>query len=217
MDRIYRIVCRRPASPEKSASRAAASHPVYPELFAKFATGQVILPANVMFCLFQYRVRPGEKCGFTTKSTKVTKRILDFVPLFLCFCAFCGHSRQKSRCRILQTPLLFIHFPDLHRWTGWTGLFVADRLLPKADLDGLLRLSSSFSFCLSCSSCLSMFPIWSFSYDPPRRGGGGAAVSAIRLPGSPGPVPPGWSGRTGPFRTHPPAAFSFPGPAHSGR
>ena len=28
-----------------------------------------------MFCLFQYRVRPGEKCGFTTKSTKVTKRI----------------------------------------------------------------------------------------------------------------------------------------------
>ena len=44
------------------------------ELFAKFATGQVILPANVMFCLFQYRVRPGEKCGFTTKSTKVTKR-----------------------------------------------------------------------------------------------------------------------------------------------
>ena len=45
------------------------------ELFAKFATGQVILPANVMFCLFQYRVRPGEKCGFTTKSTKVTKRI----------------------------------------------------------------------------------------------------------------------------------------------
>ena len=45
------------------------------ELFAKFATGQAILPANVMFCLFQYRVRPGEKCGFTTKSTKVTKRI----------------------------------------------------------------------------------------------------------------------------------------------
>ncbi len=45
------------------------------ELFATFATGQVILPANVMFCLFQYRVRPGEKCGFTTKSTKVTKRI----------------------------------------------------------------------------------------------------------------------------------------------
>ena len=41
------------------------------ELFSKFATGQVILPANVMFCLFQYRVRPGEKCGFTTKSTKV--------------------------------------------------------------------------------------------------------------------------------------------------
>ena len=26
------------------------------------------------------------------------------VPLFLCFCAFCGHSRQRSRCRILQTP-----------------------------------------------------------------------------------------------------------------
>ena len=42
------------------------------ELFATFATGQVILPANVMFCLFQYRVRPGEKCGFTTKSTKVS-------------------------------------------------------------------------------------------------------------------------------------------------
>ena len=45
------------------------------EPFAKFATGQVILPANVMFCLFQYRVRPGEKCEFTTKSTKITKRI----------------------------------------------------------------------------------------------------------------------------------------------
>ena len=42
------------------------------ELFATFATGQVILPANVMFCLFQYRVRPGEKFGFTTKSTKVS-------------------------------------------------------------------------------------------------------------------------------------------------
>ena len=29
------------------------------------------MPANVMFCLVQYRVRPGEKCEFTTKSTKV--------------------------------------------------------------------------------------------------------------------------------------------------
>ena len=45
------------------------------EPFAKFVVEQVIVPANVMFCLFQYRVRPGEQCGFTTKSTKVTKRI----------------------------------------------------------------------------------------------------------------------------------------------
>ena len=31
------------------------------------------------------------------------------VLLYLCFCAFCGHSRQRSRCHILQTPLLKIN------------------------------------------------------------------------------------------------------------
>jgi len=51
-------------------------HPYFsPEPFAKFAAGQVILPTNVMFRLFQHRVRLGEQCGLTTKSTKVTKRI----------------------------------------------------------------------------------------------------------------------------------------------
>ena len=59
------------------------------EPFAKFVAGQVILPANVMFCLVQYRVRPGEKCEFTTKSTKVTKRILAPAGLFV--------ARQPSR------------------------------------------------------------------------------------------------------------------------
>ena len=133
------------------------------EPFAKFVAGQVILPANVMFCLVQYRVRPGEKCEFTTKSTKVTKRILTPAGLFVArqpsqffsdggpsrfripsrdagcedihagrrrsagsdhtkpaclgrfssfrsFYAFCGHSRQRSRCRILQTPHDYIRF-----------------------------------------------------------------------------------------------------------
>ena len=42
------------------------------ELFAKIVAGQVIMPANLRFCLFQYRVRLGEKCSLTTKSTKVT-------------------------------------------------------------------------------------------------------------------------------------------------
>ena len=42
-----------------------------------------------MFCLVQYRVRPGEKCEFTTKSTKVTKRILAPAGLFV--------ARQPSR------------------------------------------------------------------------------------------------------------------------
>jgi len=39
------------------------------ELVAIFAAEQVILPANGRFCLFQYRVRPREKCCLTTKGT----------------------------------------------------------------------------------------------------------------------------------------------------
>ena len=31
------------------------------ELLATLAAGQVILPVNLRFCHFQYRVRPGEK------------------------------------------------------------------------------------------------------------------------------------------------------------
>ena len=86
--------------------------------FCKIGSGQVILPANVMFCLFQYRVRPGEQCGFTTKSTKVTKRIFCFrvLSMFRSFCAFCGHSRQRSRYRILQTPQLMNQLIGVHSW-----------------------------------------------------------------------------------------------------
>jgi len=56
------------------------------EPFAKFAPVLVILPAHLVF-YFQYQVRLGEQCGFTTKSTRVTKstkRFFDIVPLFLC-------------------------------------------------------------------------------------------------------------------------------------
>ena len=56
------------------------SHPPGPNchsrLLAKFAAGQAILPANLGFCLFQYRGRPGEKCCLTTKGTKVTICVL---------------------------------------------------------------------------------------------------------------------------------------------
>ncbi len=63
----------------KRACRVAGPQPCRAdharEPLAILAVGQVILPVNVIFCLFQYRVRPGEKGEFTTKSTKVTKRI----------------------------------------------------------------------------------------------------------------------------------------------
>ncbi len=57
------------------------------EPIAKFVAGQVISPANVMFCLFRYPVRPGEKYCPTTKSTKLTKSISrDRSALFVSLC-----------------------------------------------------------------------------------------------------------------------------------
>ena len=65
------------------------------ELFAKFAAGQVILPEIRKFCLFQYRVRPGEKGCLTTKSTKVTNCV--FVP----FVAIPGKRPPAEFCSSL--------------------------------------------------------------------------------------------------------------------
>ncbi|MYC81277.1 MAG: hypothetical protein F4X19_04165 [Acidobacteria bacterium] len=98
-------------------------HPNYsPEPFAKFAAAQVILPAIGMFRLFQYRVRPGEKCCLTTKSTNgsAQKEFLEIISIFLCFCAFCGHSQQRSRWRISQMPqnssMSLLVFIRVHSW-----------------------------------------------------------------------------------------------------
>ena len=65
------------------------------ELFAKFVAGQVILPANRRFCHFQWRVRPGENCFLTTKSTKGTNCV--FVP----FVAIPGKRLAAEFCKRL--------------------------------------------------------------------------------------------------------------------
>ena len=63
------------------------------ELIAKFAAGQVILPADVGFCLFQYRVRLGERDCLTTRSTTVTNGV--FVP----FVAIPGKRPAAEFCK----------------------------------------------------------------------------------------------------------------------
>ena len=69
------------------------------ELFAKFAAGQVILPANVRFCLFQYRVRLAEKCCLTTKGTKSTRVI---ICVFVPFVAIPGNCPATEFCKRLN-------------------------------------------------------------------------------------------------------------------
>ena len=72
------------------------------ELFVEFAAGQVIVPANLRFCHFRYRVRPGEKCCLTTKSTKGTNCV--FVP----FVAISGKRPAAEFCKGLSIePALF--------------------------------------------------------------------------------------------------------------
>jgi len=66
------------------------------ELSAKFAAGQIILPANLRFCLLQYRVRPGIKDVLTTKSTKGTNCV--FVP----FVAIHGKRPAAEFCKRLM-------------------------------------------------------------------------------------------------------------------
>ena len=110
------------------------------EPFAKFVAGQVILPANVMFCLVQYRVRPGEKCEFTTKSTKVTKRILAPAGLFV--------ARQPSQFFSDGGPS---RFPIPSRDAGCEDIHAGRR--PSAGSDHtkpacLGRFSSFRSFCV---------------------------------------------------------------------
>ena len=60
------------------------------------------MPAYLSSCLFQYQLRPGEKGCRTTNGT-------------ICvFWAFCGHSRQTSRCRILQKALMPTYLTGLN-------------------------------------------------------------------------------------------------------
>ena len=98
------------------------------------------MPANVMFCLVQYRVRPGEKCEFTTKSTKVTKRILAPARLFV--------ARQPSQFFSDGGPS---RFPNPSRDAGCEDIHAGRR--PSAGSDHtkpacLGRFSSFRSFCV---------------------------------------------------------------------
>ena len=93
-----------------------------------------------MFCLVQYRVRPGEKCEFTTKSTKVTKRILAPAGLFV--------ARQPSRFFSDGGPP---RFPNPSRDAGCEDIHSGRR--PSAGSDHtkpacLGRFSSFRSFCV---------------------------------------------------------------------
>ena len=91
---------RRPAAePEQTAAdRLFGSFQIafISEPFAKFAAAQATLPANVRSCLFQYRVRPGEKCCLSTISTKVTNCV--FVP----FVAIPSNRPAAEFCKRLQ-------------------------------------------------------------------------------------------------------------------
>ena len=70
------VVVPVPTGHRDSASDSAFS--CFSPLLANFAAVQVVLPANLRFCLFRNWVRPGQKCCLTTKSTKVTSCV--FVP-----------------------------------------------------------------------------------------------------------------------------------------
>ena len=96
--------------------------PLTTRAFCKIRSGKEILPATLRFCLLQYPVRPGEKCCLTTKSTKITNYI---------FCAFCGHSRQPSRCRILQKTQIIIPFICVHSCPLVVRLFLLPSIKPR--------------------------------------------------------------------------------------
>ncbi|MDE2756089.1 MAG: hypothetical protein OXU26_09615 [Acidobacteriota bacterium] len=97
------------------------------EPFAKFAAGQVILPGNLRFCPFQYRVRPDEKRCLTTKSTKGTN--FDFVP----FVAIPGNRPAAEFCKGLNSSIRLLVFIRVHLWFVFPlggYLFVAFVSLP---------------------------------------------------------------------------------------
>ncbi|MCY3758969.1 MAG: hypothetical protein OXG96_14715 [Acidobacteria bacterium] len=85
---------------------------------AKFAAEQVILPTNVMFRLFQYRVRPGEKCCPTTKSTKLTKQIFRdrSACVFVPFVAIPGNGPAAEFCKRLNSSIRLLVFIRVNSW-----------------------------------------------------------------------------------------------------
>ena len=92
------------------------------EPFAKFAAGQIILPGNLRFCLFQYRVLPDEKRCLTTKST-------NYVP----FVAIPGNRPAAEFNQGLNSSIRLLVFIRVHSWFVFPlggYLFVAFVSLP---------------------------------------------------------------------------------------